>query len=488
MSPGQSSRSPRKGLMAPPPPVTASATQSLFSSILAPPPAKRARTIHNPHDPPLPASGRERPATPPPRKSSKVTRTPDSQGSKTRTRKTTKEKSAAGSSGKGKGKQRSTGGHDGGSGSVDIDLKAAATLTSLLMSSRHSMSGVSVGSPRSSISAGSDSGSGTHPLSQYGQSSTRPATSASSRSKPRISAEGSFTLDVPAAHTPPPSSPGQSQYAPRRHSVSQTSSLRVEGSATPKTHPHDRTENMGTPDAEAANLMLFLATSPSPSRPTTTRDKDARDAVAFRALSGNSLKGRVLFPTVNGKEAAPHSLRRDGSSNFSSFSSVTTEPLGEPGSPRRHAPYLSPLTRSRAISPGAHHLDVPMEPTIIPPTPTDLSPQQLFPRLPSPRQSLDRPSSIPPGFPGGRLLPSQEVARAYSDGPTPSHTPHTPLNYHFSDMVNVSPSPATGTGALGPHPRTHLPPQLGRRLFDGHAGVNGASDGSLGSGIDVGQA
>ncbi|KAJ3484479.1 hypothetical protein NLI96_g5626 [Meripilus lineatus] len=46
----------RKGTMAPPASVTASATQSLYTSILAPPPAKRARTIHNPQDPPLPAA------------------------------------------------------------------------------------------------------------------------------------------------------------------------------------------------------------------------------------------------------------------------------------------------------------------------------------------------------------------------------------------------------------------------------------------------
>jgi hypothetical protein len=41
--------------MGPPAPVTASAGQSLFASLLGPPPAKRARTIRNPEDPPVPA-------------------------------------------------------------------------------------------------------------------------------------------------------------------------------------------------------------------------------------------------------------------------------------------------------------------------------------------------------------------------------------------------------------------------------------------------
>ena len=39
--------------------MSANAAQSLYASILAPPPAKRARTIHNPEDPPVPAPAEE---------------------------------------------------------------------------------------------------------------------------------------------------------------------------------------------------------------------------------------------------------------------------------------------------------------------------------------------------------------------------------------------------------------------------------------------
>ncbi|KAI0303646.1 hypothetical protein B0F90DRAFT_1667073 [Multifurca ochricompacta] len=71
-----SSVSARKGAMAPPTTIpssnsrghqsspgkrdhgSANAAQSLYASILAPPPAKRARTIHNPGDPPVPAPAR----------------------------------------------------------------------------------------------------------------------------------------------------------------------------------------------------------------------------------------------------------------------------------------------------------------------------------------------------------------------------------------------------------------------------------------------
>ena len=44
--------------------------------------------------------------------------------------------------------------------------------------------------------------------------------------------------------------------------------------------------------------MLYLHTSPSPARPTTTQDRDAKDSAAFRALGGGGslrAKGRVLF-------------------------------------------------------------------------------------------------------------------------------------------------------------------------------------------------
>ncbi|KAI0775116.1 hypothetical protein BD413DRAFT_533315 [Trametes elegans] len=136
----------RRGSMAPPPPVTASAAQSLFASILAPPAAKRARTIHNPGDPPLPAAEKSSQHLRSPARPAKVARNPDTHV-KSKPRKGAKEKTGAPSSGrgKGKGKQRVTA--EGSFvaaresfGEGDIDVEAAKTLTHFLLSHRPSVS------------------------------------------------------------------------------------------------------------------------------------------------------------------------------------------------------------------------------------------------------------------------------------------------------------------------------------------------------------
>ena len=426
--------------MAPPPPVTASAAQSLFSSLLAPPPAKRARTIHNPDDPPVPAPEKVVDQTRSPANPTKVARTPDAHV-KSKSRKAAKEKASAPSSGKGKGraKQRVTaeGSFEPVQSTVqerEIDMEAAATLTTLLLNQqRPSISGT-VGSPRSSISVGSDAGS-THSYAHYAQSATRTV----SGGTPAPSSSQSLFSRTTRSTATPPHSPAMSQASPalshattRRGSVTQGSSLRHEGAGTPKMTPRDRVE-----DSDAADMLLLMATSPSPARPTSTRDRDARDAAAFRALRGEgSGRGRVLFPTFGGSEGGgtPRRLSREMSGSFASVSSTTTEPVSPRTIPastaRREATSSQGPSRLSMTHDASHftdntHLDVPMLPTVTPPTPTDQVPSHLLPSV--------HPSSQPhPGRPPTRPHDVQ------GSQPKAFLTPHA-----SSDMMDVSPSPAT---------------------------------------------
>ncbi|KAH9945111.1 uncharacterized protein BXZ73DRAFT_38181 [Epithele typhae] len=457
-------RSAKKGSMAPPPSVTASATQSLFSSLLAPPPAKRARTIHNPEDPP--AAAPEKPAEPhrTPHRSSKATRTPDTH-SKSKSRKTKeKEKEKAGRTpagkGKGKGKQRVTA--EGSFEERDIDIEAATTLTTILLNQQRTSASTTAGSPRSSISAGSDPGS-VHSFAQYAQSAARTAPGG----KPaRTASQHSLFGRATRSTATPPHSPGMSQASPalshakaRRPSVSHGSGLRPEGAGTPKMTPRDRVD-----DTDAADMLLLMATSPSPARPSASRDSDARDAAAFRALrgGGSGLKGRVLFLTGDEGIGSPRMLQRDYSGSFASVSSIATEPASPRAQPalvaRRdsNAPNAPSRLSSvhdapRALATG--HLEVPLLPTVTPPTPTDPAPSQLSPPALSasqrPHQHLQSPSrgpryTLPPSVPD----------------------PHTPNPaFSLSEYMHVSPSPATAMTGL-----SLLPSHAGRRLFEDHHG------------------
>ncbi|KAI0787564.1 hypothetical protein C8Q74DRAFT_1196934 [Fomes fomentarius] len=441
---GQSSRSgARKGSMAPPPPVTASAAQSLFTSLLAPPPAKRARTIHNPDDPPVPAPEKSVDKTHSPSRPTKVARTPDVHA-KSKSKKAAKETASAPplgkGKGKGKGKQRVTA-----QGSLEIvhskvedreiDMEAAATLTTLLLNQqRPSISGTA-GSPRSSISAGSDSGS-THSFAHYAQSAAR--TVAGGTSVASSSQHSLFSRATRSTATPP-HSPAMSQASPalshataRRGSVTQGSSLRPEGAGTPKMTPRDRAGNVD--DTDAADMLLLMATSPSPARPTSTRDKDSRDAAAFRALrgGGSGLKGRVLFPTVGEEDGGTsRRLSRQMSGSFTSVSSTATEPVSPrtvPASAARREPIssqlLSRLSMTQDHAADNSHLDVPMLPTVTPPTPTDQVQTHLLPPAePSSQSHPGRPPTMRP----------HEVQASYT-------TPNS--SFSLSDYMNISPSPA----------------------------------------------
>ncbi|KAI0719385.1 hypothetical protein C8T65DRAFT_54118 [Cerioporus squamosus] len=409
MSGGQSRTGARKGSMAPPPAVTASAAQSLFSSILAPPAAKRARTIHNPNDPPVPAPEKVVEQTRSPHRSTKATRTPDAR-TKSKSHKAAKHSTGAPSSGrgKGKGKQRITAEGSFGQPAVEdreIDMEAAATLTTLLLN--QSRPSVSAGSPRSSISAGSDSGS-THSFAHYAQSATRTASGGTPGPTSQQSLFARSTATPPHSPALSLASPALSHATARRSSLTQGSNLRQEGAGTPKMTPRDRVE-----DSDAADMLLLMATSPSPARPSTTRDRDARDAAAFRALrgGGSGLKGRVLFPTFGGEDGGgggtPRMLSREMSGSFASMSSTMTEPVSPrtiPASPSGSREHMLPQAPSRLSTVqdvaqlGDHgYLDVPMLPTVTPPTPTDQAPSRLLPpALPSSQHQTAR-------------LPSQSV-------------------------------------------------------------------------------
>ncbi|KAH9949951.1 hypothetical protein B0H21DRAFT_44210 [Amylocystis lapponica] len=487
MTPNTPSRgATRKGSMAPPPPVTASAAQSLFSSILAPPPAKRARTIHNPNDPPVPAPLKGKTPSPAPRRSTKSSRATDAPQTKSKSRRGAKDKEGRAEE-KGKGRQPAVSHSE--ENAVEMDMKAAATLTSLLLQSRPSIS-AGASSPRSSISAGSDTGS-TQSYSHFAQSSTRTVTAATT-------AELSYSRPVARPSTPPPSSSADNT---RRHGLPQPSSMRVEGNTTPTTQggPIDHGGDSGTPhppsDTEAADLMLYLATSPSPVRPSTTRDRASKDPGAFRALGSSGLKGRVLFPTHGGSEGGgPRPLRRDDTSSFTSTTTVASDFAPTDISVLSQHSIATDVSPSPSPQPGLDgggHLAVPMEPTVTPPTPTDPAPSQLLPSPPSPIRSSPRATSTE------RAIPSSASGSGSlsTDGKKLPNAPLTPggVPFNLSDFINVSPSPAA---AVGPPSRlgSSLHADIGRRLFEEHHGVNGAGTrgenaparrSGLGAGIDL---
>ena len=375
--------------------------QSLYTALLGPPPLKQARTVHNAADPPVQAPSRST-AGSRPRSGHRATDSAhvvrsiaEGTRAQSRSRKAeatrTKRKSS-------RGKQKQS------AEEADVERKAVATLTSLLQS-RPSIASAS--SPRSSLSAGSEGSF--HSLSHYAQSSARTTTAPSSLLP---SAESSFSMPTVTRATTPPQVPTESIYS------------------TPRAD-----------DEEAANLMLYLHTSPSPARPATTRDKDAKDLAAFRALGGaGSLRtrGRVLFSGGD-----------DGRSPLRSESSVTIDTL--PGSQNPQTSSQPHRLDTVSDSTGSLAPAAPMEPTVVPPTPASAA-------SPTPSQLLPAPPS-PPGQ-AESLYPHPQVP------PTPGNVP-----FNLNDFINVSPSPAASIvprsaislkSGLGANLRT----DLGRKLFE----------------------
>ncbi|KAG1896932.1 uncharacterized protein F5891DRAFT_1245404 [Suillus fuscotomentosus] len=412
------------------------ATQSLFTTLLGPPPSKQARTVRNSTDPPVQAAARSTAGS---RsrgsdRASAVRSIAESTRAQSRSRKedTTRSKPKRGD----KGKQKASV-----ADSADVERQAVATLTSLLQS-RPSVASVS--SPRSTLSTASDASS-FQSLSQYAQSSARTTTAATSLLP---STESSFSM--PRAATPPRNS-GDNIYS------------------TPHTN-----------DEEAANLMLYLHTSPSPARPTTTRDRDTQDFAAYRALGSDSAslltKGKILFPG------------QDTRSSLRSECSLTSETL--PSSQDSTQPLSQPL-RLDVASPGSLAPAPSLEQTIIPPTPTlSAESSSLLPSPPSPSRRSD-------------------TSNGYSGSPSSSlHAPPTPGNvpFNLNDFINVSPSPAFTAApraavSLKSGPSANLRADVGRKLFEEeqqrhhyqgtHGTVSGFTDihhdrgGVLGASIDL---
>lgn len=411
------------------------ATQSLFTTLLGPPPSKQARTVRNSTDPPVQAAARSTAGS---RsrgsdRASAIRSIAESTRAQSRSRKedVTRPKPKRAD----KGKQKASV-----ADSADVERQAVATLTSLLQS-RPSVASVS--SPRSTLSTVSDASS-FQSLSQYAQSSARTTTAATSLLP---SAESSFNM--PRAATPPRDS-GDNMYS------------------TPRAD-----------DEEAAKLMLYLHTSPSPARPTTTRERDTQDLAAYRALGSGSAslltKGKILF------------AGQDTRSSLRSERSFTeTLPSSQDGTQS-----LSQPSRLDAVSSGSLAPAPSLESTIIPPTPTlSAESSSLLPSPPSPSRHSD-------------------TSNGYSGSPSNSlHAPPTPGNvpFNLNDFINVSPSPAVTAApraavSLKSGLSANLRADVGRKLFEEeqqrhhyqgtHSTVSGFTDihhdrgGVLGASIDL---
>lgn len=381
---------------------------SLYTSILSLTPAKHARTIHNANDPPVAAP--TRPTASPRVRGAKASPRSIAEGTRAQVKgrqsgkasghsgSQDKRKAKRSSMEKGKHKQKVAGGMDV-DADGDVDMKAAATLTSLLLHHRPSIGSAS--SPRSSVD-GSENSS-VYSYSHFAQSAARTTTSVTPR--PISAAPSMSTPNEPAFRnqTPPPPSAQSTQ----QHT-------------TPRPAPAD---------SEAANLMLFLATSPSPARPS---GKDSKDLAAYRALTGGPLrsKGRVLFPEPSGLDE-PHlgagsqktgsALTRGGDNSFtSSISSIGSDIGGRNEPPQARVP-------------------------------THTLPSQLLP---------------PPPMPFAGSTPGTPVAsRDLHQSPKPLYNQGS-VEFNFSDFIHASPSPSRGTVGQGHKSNLGLRADVGRKLFE----------------------
>ena len=513
--------------------------QSLYSSILAPPPAKQARTIHNPRDPPVPAPTRP-PVTPKshvrggggggswsgtgtgvkglegndghgggrPRALSLVegTRSHDPKGRKEVGTGLPEKKKRAGQKGtnKGKGKQKSTAslgrtdtlpaidGEADADGDVDMDMKAAATLTSLLLqhhphphshSQRPSMTAstqsLNATSPRSSLSNGSDDAASVQSgFSQFRQSSARIAANTASAqtlsSQQTLPISHSHTLSADSSSfrsttnntTPPP--PNHGKTASQSSIISD---MNVTGTPRAKKAPTD---------SEAADLMLYLATSPSPVRPGTGRGWGDGPGPG---VGGLRAKGRVLFAGGSKGDEGSFASSLGGGGYEGDDVSMDTE-------------------SSLSMNIGEGGLEaVLVEPTVVPPTPTKLAPTpaQLLPPPPSPSVPTSSRSSgnTTPGAQHHHQRSLSNLSQSHSHPQSQSQSQTPTPSFNLTDFINVSPSPAgLGPGSGGssmPKLGSSLRADVGRRLFEeeqggrdgGLGGEPQQQQGGLGAGIDM---
>lgn len=410
--------------------------RTLFSSILAPPGPTVARTILNANDPPVAAP--IRPAMSPKVRNAKVVRSiAESTRAQAKSRRQPKDKGKTGGRSSRKAAAATATDADG-----DVDMEAAATLTSLLLNHRPSI-------------AGSDT------------------------SEPGIH----------SAHSQAQSLPGRSY--PHPHPPSSTASLNASNNTSyrsntpPRTSNNSNTPNVGqtTPrpaptDNEAADLMLYLATSPSPARPGGS--KNARDAAAFRALgnpntanpnaNGNNVmraKPRVLFPTTqtqssgepnnspddsnlgSGRRGSRAGLGRNDSFAGSSMSSIGSE-MGVRGFDNRDRDRDRDRDRNSSTSQQQQQL--------LPPSPAHLLPPPSLPPH-SHSHSYSQPQSHSQG--GG--IQHQQNQQQFTSSPSSlrqessSSSSPRPMNtgdrgngeFNFNEYIHASP---TRYGASGSGP------------------------------------
>ncbi|KAF4613931.1 hypothetical protein D9613_007517 [Agrocybe pediades] len=416
---------------------------SLYTSILAPPPTKQARTIHNPNDPHVPPPTRPEPSprtrAPKPSPQTTSSRSHAKKPSITKSAKVAaspnRRRTQPGSIDKGKQKQKADDMDVDGDG--DVDMKAAAALTSLLRHHNRPSIG-SASSPRSSID-GSEVGSA-YSFPHFAQSSTR--TSAPNVQSNLSTVASSSNLAVESststarAQTPPPGGGLNAQHT------------------SPRAAPTD---------SEAANLMLFLATSPSPARPA---NKESKDMATYRALGGGAglrSKGRVLFPSSSAadstnednvtassgptRRAAP--LVRGGDS---SFTSTVSSIGGELGGGNRASSSDAQNLHNRATHTGAGSSSGDNVPQLLPPVPLQL------------------PSG--PGSPAGR---KETASRNKPFGVSGGSGNGGSLEFNINEFINASPSsPGRSVhqthhsqGSGGNHKSNlGLRADVGRKLFE----------------------
>lgn len=443
---------------------SAPGSASLYASILAPR-AQVARTVRNANDHPVPPSSRPAPSPrvrtvkPSPKSAADGSRThakakqPDKKTAASPERRKAKRASLD----KAKGKQRSRARGANVDADGDVDMKAAATLTSLLLNNR-SMHGGSTHSPRSSID-GSETGSA-YSYSHFAQSSARSTTAASPPGS--ISSVTAMTGVEPSPYrhqqTPPP------------------------GPVSPVTSAQHSTPRPAAPtDNEAADLMLFLATSPSPARPTPKQ----RDPSTYRTLGNESpalrSKGRILFPSSSAPDVMVHdeptgskpqsTLARTSDGNY------TLSTSHGDGSSRNVGDLHGVASRTLSSSSSSSMI-----------TPSQLLPPPSLPSAPSPSSAPRMPESPP-----GKDAAHSPKAVFGSGGASVAE-------FNFNEFINASPSPS--------RPQQHhkrdssLRADVGRKLFEeeqmrhhsstsmGHSGSpgkgrNAQSARGLGAGIDI---
>ncbi|KAJ7158570.1 hypothetical protein C8R46DRAFT_1178061 [Mycena filopes] len=389
--------------------------QSLFTSILAPPPSQQARTILNVADPPIQPPSRP-PASPRPRASGKLSSRSIAEGTramaKTRRDDKPERRKAKRSVDKGKQRQRtSSGRHAAVDADGDVDMKAAATLTSLLLNHRPSIGSAS--SPRSSLD---DDEAAQSYAQQFAQSSARHGHAAGA--PPNASGASTSAAGLPAfrraSATPPPTQPG-SQASSQGHGQGQT---------TPRPAPTDN---------EAADLMLFLATSPSPVR-------KGSDLAAYRALNGGGLGAGDSF--TSSVSSIGGEMRGGGSRTSTPAPPapfVPTQLLPPPPLPVTMPPLstMPMTTSSNAPSPTPAPMPMPV------PTPASASPKPVYGQpIPQPPQSQPQPQQPTPVQPQ-----AQTQAQAPAQG---GLAPPAAGDFNFSDFLNASPRAGTPTQSTHP--------------------------------------